>query len=97
MVWVNRKKMSDYPKTLQIGLAIALGGAVGNLIDRVRLSYVIDFFDLQIWPVFNIADMAIIGGVCLIIAGMFWKDFADKKAQKTDSHSIEGPISREEQ
>ncbi len=98
MVWINRKKMSEYPSLLQIGLAIALGGAVGNLIDRIRLGYVIDFFDLQVWPVFNVADMAIIAGVCLIIAGMLLKDFRDKKLKKTGSNSqyLEGTISGEE-
>ena len=40
-------------------LALALGGAVGNGIDRGLLGYVRDFFDLRVWPVFNIADSAI--------------------------------------
>lgn len=48
------------------GLLVA-AGAVGNLIDRIRLGYVIDFIDLRVWPVFNIADSAITVGVCLLI------------------------------
>ncbi len=48
--------------------AFIIGGAAGNLIDRVRLGFVIDFLDFRIWPVFNIADMAIVtGGIILII------------------------------
>ena len=47
--------------------ALILGGAVGNLIDRLRLGYVIDFIDLRVWPVFNIGDSAITVGVALLV------------------------------
>jgi signal peptidase II len=45
-----------------IALGCAIGGAAGNLFDRVRTGGVIDFIDLHVWPVFNVADMAIVGG-----------------------------------
>lgn len=52
-------------------LAMILGGAVGNLIDRVMYGYVVDFLDFYIgkwhWPAFNVADMAIVGGAGLFI------------------------------
>jgi signal peptidase II len=48
---------------LKIGLGLMLGGAIGNLIDRLRLGYVVDFIDFRVWPVFNIADSAISVGV----------------------------------
>jgi len=52
-------------------LALILGGAVGNLIDRVLYGYVIDFLDFYVgkwhWPAFNIADSAIVGGAALFI------------------------------
>jgi len=52
----------------QFFYGLILGGVIGNLIDRIRLGYVIDFIDLKIWPVFNIADSAItIGVIGLII------------------------------
>ncbi|MEL7563643.1 MAG: signal peptidase II [Dehalobacterium sp.] len=51
---------------LRAGIALALGGAFGNLIDRLRFGKVIDFFDFRIWPVFNVADCAIVVGVVLI-------------------------------
>lgn len=55
-------------RIVHIFTALILGGAVGNLIDRIRLRYVIDFIDLKIWPSFNIADAAItIGAIGLII------------------------------
>jgi signal peptidase II len=52
-----------------IALSLVLGGAVGNLIDRVRLGHVIDFLDFRVWPVFNVADSAITCGA--IVLGIF--------------------------
>ncbi len=47
---------------------LILGGAVGNLIDRFCYSYVIDFLDFRVWPVFNVADSAItVGGIILFV------------------------------
>ncbi|MDP7141405.1 MAG: signal peptidase II [Candidatus Woesearchaeota archaeon] len=43
--------------------ALVIGGAVGNLVDRIRVGYVIDFIDFRVWPVFNVADSAIMIGV----------------------------------
>ena len=51
------------------GLGLLLGGAVGNLIDRVRLTYVVDFLDVHFWPVFNVADIAVCCGAGLILIG----------------------------
>ncbi|MBX5490332.1 MAG: signal peptidase II [Chloroflexi bacterium] len=51
------------PPLLNVCLGLQLGGALGNLVDRVRQGYVVDFFDLTWWPVFNIADSAIVVGV----------------------------------
>jgi signal peptidase II len=48
------------------GLGLLLGGALGNLIDRIRLGYVVDYVAISIWPKFNIADSAITLGVLLI-------------------------------
>ncbi|MDO8603459.1 MAG: signal peptidase II [Candidatus Omnitrophota bacterium] len=48
-------------------LILIMAGALGNLIDRISLRYVIDFIDVRIWPVFNIADSAITAGTALLI------------------------------
>jgi len=59
---------------LQVGLALILGGAVGNLLDRVRFGYVVDFLDFAVsghhWPAFNVADSAICIGVGLLFLDM---------------------------
>lgn len=51
---------------LKTGLGLVLGGAVGNLIDRLRLGFVVDFIDFRVWPVFNLADSAITIGVIML-------------------------------
>jgi signal peptidase II len=53
--------------SLKLGLAIIAGGALSNLLDRLRLGYVIDFLDFRVWPVFNLADVAIVVGTGLIL------------------------------
>lgn len=55
---------------LRLGLALQMGGAAGNLTDRLRLGYVLDFLDFRIWPVFNVADSAIVAGVFLLAIGL---------------------------
>ena len=52
--------------SLNLALGLQMGGALGNLVDRIRYGYVVDFFDLTVWPVFNIADSAICVGVALL-------------------------------
>ncbi|MCJ7522961.1 MAG: signal peptidase II [Dehalococcoidia bacterium] len=61
---------------LNVGLGLDLGGAIGNLIDRVRLGEVTDFIDIGAWPVFNLADSAIVVGTFLIA---YYLLFAAKK------------------
>jgi len=57
-----------------VGLGLILGGAIGNLIDRARLGYVVDFLDLywrgHHWPTFNVADVGISVGVALLVIDM---------------------------
>ena len=62
---------------LRIGLAMILGGAVGNVIDRIRLGKVVDFLDLHVndlhWPAFNIADSAISIGILIFVYHLIFK------------------------
>jgi signal peptidase II len=61
------RKLGSAPLIVRAALGLVLGGALGNLIDRVRLGYVVDFIDLRWWPVFNLADSAIVVGVLLLL------------------------------
>ena len=66
---------------LQIGLASVLGGCCGNLLDRVFRHYVIDYIDFKVWPVFNLADIAINLGVLLLAWSLF--------CQKEEKHAAD--------
>jgi len=59
---------------IDIGLALVLGGSLGNLIDRLFRFQVVDYLDIHIWPVFNLADMMINLGVLLIIIQLIRKE-----------------------
>jgi signal peptidase II len=61
-----RYRPSDHP-LLRIALALQLGGAVGNLIDRALYGHVTDFLKIPHWPVFNVADSAISVGVATVV------------------------------
>lgn len=76
----------------RFALGLQLGGALGNLIDRVRQGYVVDFVDLnfwplQNWPVFNLADSAIVVGVGLLALTMLREDLADQDNEVGTSES----------
>ena len=62
-----------------MGAALFTGGAVGNLIDRTLQGVVIDFFDFRIWPIFNVADIAICTGVGLIIWSILKTELLESK------------------
>lgn len=66
-----KKIITDEKRTFIVGLSIIVGCAIGNLVDRVRLGYVVDFIDIKFWPVFNFADIGIVGGTILIFYGLW--------------------------
>ena len=82
-VWMWREKRRDDV----IGLGLVLGGALGNILDRMRFGYVVDFLDLhfgEIRPflVFNVADAAItIGVLLLLVRALLMRDKGDKKKE----------------
>lgn len=82
--WI--KKLKPEEKILAITLSLILGGAVGNLIDRVRFGYVVDFLDVYVgdahWPAFNIADSAIFIGAALLIIMSF---IGEKQKKPSDT------------
>lgn len=73
VVWLA--KLKQHETLLAVALSLVLGGAIGNLIDRLAYGYVIDFLDVYYqswhWPAFNIADSAITLGVVLMLLESF--------------------------
>jgi len=74
LVWLLRLPRSEWPTGL--GLSLILGGAVGNLLDRIQLGYVVDFIDVYFgnwhYPAFNVADSAITCGVVLLLVDVLF-------------------------
>ena len=52
---------------LSLALGLILGGALGNLVDRIKFGHVIDFLDFRVWPVFNIADSSLTIGISMLV------------------------------
>jgi signal peptidase II len=61
-----KRERLDKLSLYTFSLALILGGAAGNLLDRLRFGYVVDFLDFRVWPVFNVADSAITIGAILL-------------------------------
>lgn len=58
---------------VRLSLGLQMGGAIGNLLDRLRYGYVVDFIDIGFWPIFNLADVSIVTGVA-ILAYCLWRE-----------------------
>ncbi len=84
-VWLAR--LSSHQRLLAIALSLVLGGAIGNLWDRIVLGYVVDFIDVYYkqyhWPAFNVADSAITIGAILLILDSLGAPSSGKKSDKT--------------
>jgi signal peptidase II len=65
LAWWWRERRG--PLLLHLGAATALGGALGNVIDRLFRGYVIDFLHVRYWPIFNVADVAVVIGLGLVM------------------------------
>jgi signal peptidase II len=68
---------------LRLALGLQLGGALGNLLDRIQLGHVTDFLDFGPWPVFNLADFSVVSGVVLL-AWLMLRD--ERQARRREPH-----------
>lgn len=76
-------KIWKLPGILKFSLGLLVGGAIGNLIDRLRFGFVVDFLDFRIWPTFNVADIAICVGVGLLVIQLLSiKDMGENEEEK---------------
>lgn len=86
-------KLADRERTTIFALSLITGGALGNVIDRVRLGYVIDYIDWYLgnahWPTFNVADAAISCGVALLLGSVL-----SDRIQRKHREGPPGPIGR---
>ncbi len=71
MIWIGQRSYGRVSRWYSAALALIAGGAIGNLIDRIRLGFVVDFLDVYLgsyhWPAFNVADSAITVGVLIFL------------------------------
>jgi len=83
LVWLQRLKASE--RRTALALALILGGAVGNLVDRVIYGHVIDFIDVYYgswhWPIFNVADSAITIGAGLLLLDALFGEHRDTEGK----------------
>lgn len=80
-------KLKDNQRLTGVSLCLVMGGAVGNLIDRVKYGYVVDFLDFHWkevyhWPAFNVADSAIVIGVAYLFIQSFFQENSPSNASK---------------
>jgi signal peptidase II len=77
LIFYFYKKTPANYRWLAAGFALIFGGAIGNLIDRIRFGFVIDFFDFYVghlhWPAFNVADSAISVGIGIFVFHLLFK------------------------
>ena len=90
-VWLMQTK--PVQRVLPIALALVLGGAIGNVVDRIAYGYVVDFLDFH-WgmthfPAFNVADMAITVGAGFMLLDMFLEYRQEAKAQHATESEVE--------
>lgn len=81
--WMS-KDASTAPRLQNWALSMLIGGAIGNLLDRVRLSAVVDFLDFKVWPIFNVADTFICIGIGLLLILGFKGDDESPAAYESD-------------
>lgn len=81
VVYVFIKKNSLH-WTLKTSLALIVGGGIGNLIDRLRFGYVVDFLHFHFWPIFNVADISVCIGCVLLIIYVFLIEGKEKNGEQ---------------
>jgi signal peptidase II len=77
-VWFYATQLPNQRRAIQIIMGLIVGGALGNLIDRIRLGYVVDFMQVGWFPIFNVADSAISVGAALLML-QFLRDELDQR------------------
>lgn len=87
LIIVYHMKTKEADLLFNVALGLELGGAIGNLIDRINQGWVTDFLHVPNFPVFNIADSAIVAGVVLLILVMLRDIVRERRDRETDVSS----------
>lgn len=82
VVYVYTRHMPNHSPLVQVSVGLIIGGALGNVVDRLRLGYVIDFIQVGWWPVFNVADSAICVGAALLLLGLARSEVAQHQQEQ---------------
>ncbi len=87
MIIFLAKKHKKENWSFLLSLSMIVAGGLGNLIDRIRFGYVVDFLDFKVWPIFNVADIAVCTGCGLLILYILWLEPKSKKT-KNEAESM---------
>lgn len=82
LVYIFLNASSQKPAILVV-LSMILGGGIGNLIDRIRLGYVVDYLDFRVWPfIFNFADICVVAGCLALVALLLFSPSGRRSRRK---------------
>ncbi|MCD6518425.1 MAG: signal peptidase II [Anaerolineae bacterium] len=95
LIFVFYRQLARGSWVLHLALGLQLGGATGNLIDRLVRGYVTDFIDFHVWPVFNVADSSIVVGTALLAYYSLFLDREDEGEHQAPVEAEEPPGSYE--
>jgi len=87
VIIVYNFRLAPGHRLLRLALGLQLGGALGNLIDRLQQGYVTDFMDFGPWPVWNIADLAVVSGTILLVWIMYQEERQEKRQEQSQPDS----------
>lgn len=94
-LYFYRYHLPNQSRLVQLSIGLIVGGAIGNVIDRIRLNYVIDFISVGWWPIFNIADSAITVGVTLLAIYLLLTDVEKPRPVERQGQAYDEPLLRE--
>ncbi|GAB4431055.1 MAG: signal peptidase II [Chloroflexi bacterium OHK40] len=86
-IYFYATQLPNHRRVIQLIMGLIMGGAFGNIIDRLRLGYVVDFIQVGWFPIFNLADSAITVGAALLML-QFLRDELAQRRQHRDEHPL---------
>lgn len=92
-VLVYRRRLPAHDVWMNLASGLIVAGALGNVVDRLRMGRVTDFLDFQVWPVFNVADTAVFVGVVMVTIHV-WRDERAHQEDAPAAQDVEGAQDR---